>query len=39
LKDPKHKPSHVLSGQTNFANIALGKKISTKEEHPIENEI
>ena len=24
LKDPKHKPSHVLSGQTNFTNIALG---------------
>ena len=24
LKDPKHKPSHVLSGRTNFADLALG---------------
>jgi len=32
LKDPKHKPVHVLEGKTNFADIALGnslKKIKT----------
>lgn len=24
LKDPKHKPSHVLSGRTKFSDLALG---------------
>ena len=38
LKDPKHKPSHVISGRTNFANLALGtsfKERKFKKELPL----
>lgn len=31
LKDPKHKPSHVQSGHTNFYEIAMGKKPAAKQ--------
>lgn len=30
LKDPKHKPSHVLSGRTKFADLALGTTYKKK---------
>ena len=30
LKDPKHKPTHVLDGQTNFADLALGSSYQKK---------
>jgi hypothetical protein len=30
LKDPKHKPSHVLDGTTNFADLALGTSFMQK---------
>jgi serine/threonine-protein kinase SRPK3 len=30
LKDPKHKPTHVLSGRTKFSDIALGTTFQKK---------
>ncbi len=27
LKDPKHKPTHVMDGTTNYADIALGTSV------------
>lgn len=36
LKDPKHKPSHVMDGTTNFADIALGdafRKCKNQKQH------
>ena len=40
MKDPKHKPKHVVNGSTNFADFALGtsfnKKYKQKAPAPVE---